>query len=65
MYFPSHFSHSPFLKKNIFSLSEIYLFPGSERKGWSQSRFANVFLITESAGEEKYVNIFYYPALNI
>lgn len=43
----SHFFPQPNFRNPIFSLSEFDLFPWSERKGWSQLRFANVFLITE------------------
>lgn len=51
-------------RNSIFSLSEFNLFPWSERKGWSQLRFANVFLITASEGEKMHANTFYYFALN-
>lgn len=48
----SLFSPQSNFRSSVFSLSECDLFPWSERKGWSQLRFANVFLITESGGKK-------------
>lgn len=49
----SHFSHSPILEILYLVYQILNFFPWLERKGWSQLRSANFFLIIQSEVKKK------------